>query len=132
DVHAALVKFHRIKLDAIRDDDHRWQFAAIRIQAQATDAACDHQANVAIAKFIQAAGAHDRLHDFGVSQRDRQQDGLGRVKQPVNVLFEFEDAAVVSANAFKYAVAVQQAVIEHGNLGVLLSVIFPVNVDFHL
>ena len=56
---------------------------------------------------------------------------LGGIKQPVNVLLELEDAAVVDADAFKNAVAVKQAVVKHGHLGVALVEIFAVNIDFH-
>ena len=43
------------------------------------------------------------------------------------MLFQLEDAAIVGADAFKYAVAVQQPVIEHGHFCIAFVVIFSVD-----
>ncbi len=45
---------------------------------------------------------------------------LAEVKKALDVFGQFEDAAVVGANALENAVAVKQAVVEHRNFGVLL------------
>jgi hypothetical protein len=76
---------------------------------------------VATVAFINSACAH----------RNFQQDGLGGIKQPVNVLLQFEHAAIVGADAFKNAVAVKQAVVEHGDFCVALVEIFAINENFH-
>ncbi len=66
-----------------------------------------------------------------MAHRDFQQNRLGGTKQPVNVLLQFEHAAMISADALKNAVAVKQTVIEHGHLRIALAAIFAVNVNFH-
>ena len=48
------------------------------------------------------------------------------------MFLEQENAAVVKADAFKDAVAVEQAVIEHGNLGVRLIDELAVEIDFEV
>jgi hypothetical protein len=62
-----------------------------------------------------------RLHQFRGDIGMFQQDGLGGIKQPVNVFLELEHAAIVGADAFKHAVAVKQAVVEHRHFGVALA-----------
>ena len=47
-----------------------------------------------------------------------KQDRLGRAEQPVNVLLQLEDPAVVGADALEDAVAVEQPVVEDRNLRV--------------
>ena len=63
--------------------------------------------------------------------RDIQQDRFGGEKQAIDVLFEFEDAAVIGANPLKNPVAVQQPVIEHGDLRLLFVDKLSVDIDFH-
>jgi hypothetical protein len=48
------------------------------------------------------------------------------------VLIETEDPSIIKANPFKNPVAVEQTVIEHGNLRVLFVVKLTVYVDFHV
>jgi hypothetical protein len=52
-----------------------------------------------------------------------------RVEEPVDVLLEPEDAALVEADALEDAVAVQESVIEDGDLCVCLVVEGAVDVD---
>ncbi len=131
DFHAALVKFRRIKLDFVRDDDDRRTFAASRIQTERAHAARHHEPDIAVAQSIFPAGLDGRLHELGVRHREFEQNRLGGTKQPVNVFLELEHAAMISADALKNAVAVKQPVIEHGHLRVALAVIFAVNENFH-
>src|SRR5262249_52581157 len=46
---------------------------------------------------------------------DLEADGFGRIEQPLDVAFELEDPALVGADPFEHAVAVEQAVIEHAH-----------------
>ncbi len=94
-------------------------------------AARHHQPDIAVADFVGPAGFDDRAHELRVRHRDFEQNRLGRVKQPVNVLAQFEHAAVVGANALENAIAIKQAVVEHRNLRGAFVVIFAVNKDFH-
>jgi hypothetical protein len=48
------------------------------------------------------------------------------------VFLHAKDAAVVKANAFENAVAIEQAMIENGNFSVGLVEKFAVDVDFQL
>ena len=47
------------------------------------------------------------------------------------MFLQFENAAVVGANALEYSVAIKQPVVENGNSRVLLIVVPAVNIDFH-
>ncbi len=132
DFKAPFVKRRRIHLDFTRDNDHRRVLAPVRIQAEVADAAGHHQPDIAIANFIPAAGLDDRVHDGRVAHRDGQQNGFCGIKQPVNVLLQFEHAAIVGANAFEDAVPIEQAVVENRDFGRPLVAIFSVNKYFHL
>ena len=131
EVQAALVIFRRIKLDFVRDDDDRWTFATLRVQTERAHAARHHQPDITVADFIFPAGLDDRTRDLRGRHRNFKQDGFGRIKQPVNVLLEFEHAAVISANALKNPITIKQAVIEDRNLRITLVVIFAINKNFH-
>ena len=113
DLHTALIKLRRIKLDFAGDNDHGWVLASVRIQAKGPDAARDHEANVAITNFVAAAGLHHGRHHFLMSDGEGQQDGLGRIKEAVDVFLQFKHPAIIRANPFKDPIAVQQTVIEH-------------------
>ena len=131
DRHAAVIHLLRVKLNLVRDDNDRWALAAVRIQSERADAAGDDQPDVTLAQLVFAARVDDRLHHLRVADRDFQQDCLRRAKQAVDVFLQLEDAAVVGADALEDAVTVKQSVIEHAHLGVLLVVIFSVDVNFH-
>ena len=62
---------------------------------------------------------------------NRQANGLGRIKKPVNVFFQPEHPPLIKSDAFKNPVAVKQAVIEHGDLGVFLVIELSVQINFH-
>ena len=62
-------------------------------------------------------------------QRNLQPDRLRRFVQPRDVLFQPKDLAAVGAQAFEHAVAIQQAVVEHADLGVFLRNKLTVDVD---
>jgi hypothetical protein len=106
-------------------------FATARIQAERADAARDNEADVAVAQFVGANRLDCGLHQFGVRQRNFQQNRLGGIKQPVNVFLQFEHAAIVGADALEHAVAVKQTVVEHGHFGVAFAAKFSINVNFH-
>ena len=106
--------------------------AFVRVQAQVALAARDHQPDVAVAQVVLAARLQHRLAHRVALQRDGQQNRLGRVVKPVEVLLQEEDAPVVKADALKHAVAVKQAVIEHGNLGVRFVHELAVEIDFQV
>jgi len=131
DVQPALVIRRRIKLDLVRDDDDGRLFATARIQAKRAHAARDDEADVTFAQLVFPARLDGGLHQFRMRQWNLKQNRFGGVEQPVNMLLELEDAAVVNADAFKNAVAVKQSVVEHGHLGTALVEIFAVNIDFH-
>lgn len=120
-----------VKLDLVRDDDDRGVFAAVRVEAERARAAGHDQADVTVPEFVAAAGFDHGFHDPRVRERERQEDGLGGIEQPVDVFLELEHATVVGANAFEHAVPVKQPVIENRNLRVPFAVIFPVNIDLH-
>ena len=58
-----------------------------------------------------------------------EQDGLGRIVEPIDVLFQLEGLAAVDPHALEHAVTVQEAVVEDGDLGVIAVVPLAVNVD---
>ena len=77
------------------------------------------QPDVAVDDPVAAAGLEDqRLAVFGAVTGISRRIALRRVEQPLDVAFELEDAAVVGADAFEHAVAVEQAVVEDADRGV--------------
>ena len=131
DVHAARVKFRRINLDFVGDDDDGWFLATAWIQTERAFTARHDEPDVAVTDFIGAASLDRRLHQGRVRQGNVEQNRLGGIKQPVNVLLQFEHAPVVGADAFKNSVAVKQSVIEHGDFCVTLAAIFAIDKNFH-
>jgi len=131
DGHAFLINLWRIKLNLIRDDDDGRILAAVRIETECSSAARDHEADVTITKLVAAAGFDHCVHDRLVSHGNAQQECFGGVKQPIDVLLQLENTAMIRSDAFEDAIAVQQAVIEDGYLRVALAIIFAVNVNFH-
>ena len=71
------------------------------------------------------------MKDYDLRHWNLQQDGFGGTKQPVDVLLESENAAVVGADPFEDAVAVQQAMIEDRDRGLALVVELSVDINFH-
>src|SRR5262245_12811490 len=131
DVHPTLIKLRRIKLNFVRDHDDRRALALVRIQTQAARASRYDEPDVAVADLISTTRFEDGLRDLHVRHRDVQQDRFGRAKQPVNVLLQLKDAAIVSTDAFENTVAVKQPMVEHRDFGALFVVVLAVDVDFH-
>ncbi len=78
---------------------------------------------------VPAACLEDDVRHLLLRVRDLQVDGLGRVVQPFEVAVQFEDSAVVRADSFEYAVAVEEAVVEDADLRLGLRVELAVDVD---
>ena len=109
--------------------------AGRRIVRELADTARDEDADVrlaAVRRLAQPGGAHrlaaPRVHLF-VGQRDGQRDHAGRVPQPPHVPIEEKRLAVVGAPRLVDALAVQKAVIEDRDDGVLLIEHAAVDVD---
>ena len=105
----------------------RGQFRGI--EAEVADATRDDVADVGLAE---PGAAHRLLGDgdhLGLGHRDGEPDGLGRVVEPVEVLLEPEDLPAVDADSLEDAVAVEQAVIEDGDLRRVAGVPFAVEPD---
>ena len=80
----------------------------------------------------EAAGAHrlaESRVDLRVGERHRKRKHVGRPAQPPHVTLEQERLAVVRAQRFIDAFAVQKSVIEHRDDGVFLIADAPVDVD---
>jgi hypothetical protein len=133
-LHALLVEFLGVELDLVGDDDQAGGLTGERVEAECADAAGDHESDVAV---MDAVGLHRRLDGADqvlLAHRDRQTDGASGVEQPPDVRLHLEHSLVVDANPFEHAVAVQQAVIENGDLRIRFiheSVIEP-NLQCHI
>src|SRR5207253_10664109 len=66
---------------------------------------------------------------LGLGHRDLEPRALGRVIQAIEVLVQPEHAPVIHADSLEHAVAVQETVIEHRDLGVRLVVVLAVDPD---
>ena len=89
-----------------------------RIEAERAGAARDDEADVAVAFSLALTVLSTRFGHLLPRQRDFELDGLRAVVEPVDVLVEAKDLAVVDADAFEDAVAVEQAVVVDADLGV--------------
>ena len=87
------------------------------------------EADVAVLLVVGLDRAGDGLGHLLAAERDFQLDVPGALVEPVDVLAEAEDLAVVNADAFEDAVAVEQAVIVDADLGVGFVVELAVDVD---
>ena len=94
-------------------------------------AARHDQAHVASLSLLARMVSTVASAQFRARHRHFQQNRVGGIKQPVNVLLQFEHPAVVGADALKHAIAVKQAVIEHRDFCVALAVIFAININLH-
>ena len=93
-------------------------------------AAGDDDADVAVLDAVDRQGVLDGAGHLGLGHGDGQQDGLGRVPEPIEVGLHAEDLAAVAADALEHAVAVQQTVVVDADLGVLFGVELAVDIDF--
>src|SRR6266571_6369582 len=127
---AALVHF-AVERDArLRNHDHaRSALALPRVEAEIALAPCDDGSDVSFANVVPPARLEDDVGHLLLRVRDLQVDGLVRVVQPVEVAVQLEDSAVVGADPFENAVAVQEAMVEHADLRLGLRVELAVDVD---
>lgn len=92
-----------------------------------TFAACDHEPHIG---FPLAEGAHGVGHNprlLGRTERQFEPERARAELQAGEVLFEPKDATGAHPNALEQAVPVEQAVIEHGNLGLCFGHYLPID-----
>jgi hypothetical protein len=68
---------------------------------------------------------------FGARERKVEQDGLRRVLEALQVLFQAEHVAAVEPDPLKHAVPVKQPVVEDRHLGVGLVHKPAIEIDLH-
>lgn len=76
-------------------------------------------------------GVEGGFFHFCDGDGDFHADGASGFIEALEVLGEAEDAAVVDADALENTVAIEEAMIEHGDFGVFLAEQLSVEVDFH-
>src|SRR6516165_6678350 len=130
DLQTMLVKLRRIKRDVIDDDDDLRIGRLARIEAQRAGPAGDDEANIAVAFLVDLDGMVDGFGHLLAAHGDLEPDGARALIQSVDVFLEPEDLAVVNADAFEDAVAVEEAMVVDADLGVVLVVELAVDVDF--
>src|SRR4029079_11978099 len=104
----------------IGDDEHAGLVRFFGIDPQVAHAARDHRADVAVGEAVGLERLFHRPAKLIPRERDLQADGLGAGVQALNVCLALEDLAVVNANSFEHAVAIEQAVVVDADLGVRL------------
>src|SRR5215217_8047715 len=108
---SGLVDVLRPKLDGVHDDHHRGLGALARIEPQIPRAPGYHMANVRLGD----PGAANRLFRYGrqlvAGLWDGEQDRLGRIVQPVQVVLQAEDLATIHPDPLENSIAVQQAMV---------------------
>src|SRR5262249_51217008 len=132
ELEALLVEALGVELDLVGDDDEGSTLLALpHVEAEVADAARDHEADVGVLEPVGAHGLEEGLLDLLERQGQGQEDGLGRLLEALEVLVEAEDASVVGADALEDAVAVEDAVVEDRDLGVVFLQHLAVYVDLH-
>src|SRR5439155_22529533 len=121
-------KLGGIEVDIVHDHDDL-RIAPARIEPERAGPARDEQANVPILFLVDPNRLFHDLGHFFTADRDFEGDRAGTIVKAVAVLFPFEDAAVIDADAFKNAVAVEQAVIVYADFGLGFVVELAVNPD---
>ncbi|MDB6037015.1 MAG: hypothetical protein JWM99_856, partial [Verrucomicrobiales bacterium] len=81
--------------------------------------------------LVLPAGFDDRMHQVRMRHRDRQKQRFRGIKKPVDMFLELEYTAVVSANPFKDAIAIQESMVKYRNLCLVLRKKGSVDVNFH-
>ena len=129
--HAVAVALRRVERERRGDHDQARARAGVRRDAERADAARDDEAQVAVVE----AGALRRLaaerRDLGALGRELERDRPGRGLEAVEVLVQQERPAAVDADALEDAVAVEQAVVEHGDARLLGRRPLPIDVRDH-
>ncbi len=129
DLKALAINLLGIERDVVGDDDHLWARAAVGVQPQRAGAAGDDDADVAVLDTVDRQGLLDGLGHFLAGHGNRQEDGLGRLPEAVEVGLHAEHLAAIAANALEYAIAIEQAVVVDADLGVFLAVELAVDKD---
>ena len=110
------------------DDATRTEKVAVA-HAHRADAARDYRSDIAVAHIVAAGGVQDCLGERGGCDRRLEAEITGRAVQPVDMLGQLEDAAVDRLQPLEHAVTVDEGVVEHGDLGVVLGRELAVDVD---
>jgi hypothetical protein len=129
DVQTRFVEGGGVELDGGRDADHAGLGAQVGVESQIAHAAADDQTDVAVGDAVATAAFHDNIRHLFRSDRNCQADGFCRFVQAHDVGFEPEDLAVVGANALEDTVAVEESMVEDGDLRVRLGIERAVDVD---
>src|SRR5262245_27336154 len=126
---ATLVPIRRPQRDLVDDTDNGRRGTLARIEPEVTLAAGDDKTDVGICKTALRDALGDDAPQFRGRHGDVEQDRFGGVVQAREVLLQLPDAAVVDADAFEDAVAVEQAVVVDRYHGVVAVVVLPVYPD---
>ena len=117
--HALFVLLVGVQLDAGGDTEHGGFFAVNRRNTEVPLAARDNQTDIAVGKPVLLASRHDDRAKLRFRHGDFERDSLCRRENAVYVLAQPETPAAVGANPLEHAVAVQHAVVEHRNAGLV-------------
>jgi len=102
----------RLLTCAAGDDDDGGLGAAEGAEAHGTGSAGEDEADVSVGEVIGPAGGEDGLGHLLRGNGYVEEDAAGGVVESADMFLEAEDAAVVEADAFEDAVAVEETVIE--------------------
>ena len=100
---AFLVMLVGVELDRRCDDEHRWLFAKVGIQAQLPCSARYDEADVTVGQTIGRHRVAGELADLFLRPRHVDHDRTRRIKQAPDVFLESEDPAIVKPDALKHA-----------------------------
>src|SRR2546426_614633 len=117
------------QMDLVHDEDDGRLGALARIEPQVAGAARDDEADVGV---LEAALPHRLLDEAAhrvLGHRDLEPDALGRGIEAVEVLLQTEHAALVGADAFEHAVAVQEPVVVDRDRGARAVAVLSVDPD---
>ncbi len=129
DGHAVFVGIFGVHLDVVGDDEDGGGVAIFGRDAEVADTAGDHEADIAVAKFVGDQRLFEGVGELLGGVGNFEADALRGFEEALEVGFLLEDAAGILADAFKDAVAIKQAVVVDGDLGIGLGEKFAIEPD---
>jgi len=129
DRQAVLVRLLRVQRELLDDDDNVRFRATSRIEAEIAGTAGYDETDVTVAQSVPANRLDKRLLHLFIGEGNFERDRFRGIIEPVQVLLALEDVAVVDADSLEYAVSIQEAVVIHRDLRILLGYKFAVQIN---
>tara|TARA_Y100000589_G_C27011003_1_gene570812 strand:+ start:322 stop:642 length:321 start_codon:yes stop_codon:yes gene_type:complete len=101
------------------------------MKTESPDPSREDQTDVSVCDAVDLDGLPDGVCDHLVSEGKIESDAFGRLPHAFKMGLKLEDSAVVDPDSLETTIAIQKAVIENTDLGLLLGKQFAINPDLH-